>query len=66
MNSFFFFFFFFFFFLIKQRDDYEQLKQKLDKTNREMNTVKERFNRQANELEDKLSKTFKFILRLRC
>ncbi len=42
--------------LIKQRDDYEQLKQKLEKTNREMNTVKERFNRQANELEEKLSK----------
>ena len=41
--------------LIKQREDYEQLKQKLEKTNREMNTVKERFNRQANELEEKLS-----------
>ena len=40
---------------IQQRDEYEQLKQKFEKGNREMNTVKERFNRQANELEDKLS-----------
>jgi chromosome segregation ATPase len=53
--------------LTKQRDDYEQLKQKLEKTNREMNTVKERFNRQANELEEKLSKKqFLLIIHLDC
>ncbi|CAF1236405.1 unnamed protein product [Adineta steineri] len=39
--------------LIKQNNEYEQLKQKFDKTDREMNTIKERCNRQVNELDEK-------------
>ncbi|CAF1674244.1 unnamed protein product, partial [Didymodactylos carnosus] len=41
--------------LMKQRIDYEHLHNRCELTTTELNTVKERFNRQSNDLEEKLS-----------